>query len=98
MKPIKPQEPSIASTAKRDINENIPCTHGNKDGVRVVKLDPIAASLLVAGLPMKGMNLGIFSNIKVEYHADAEYENPLKHSEQNNMSLSKVILSNNGKK
>ncbi len=36
--------------------------------------------------------------IKVEYHADAEYENPLKNSEKNSMYWSKVTLANNGEK
>ncbi len=36
--------------------------------------------------------------IKVEYHANAEYENPLKHSEKNSIHWSKVNVSNNGKK
>ncbi len=37
-------------------------------------------------------------SLKVKYHADGEYENPLKNSEKNSMCWSKVTLSNNGKK
>ncbi len=36
--------------------------------------------------------------VKVEYHVDAEYENPLNVSDKNSMYWSKVIISNNGKK
>ncbi len=35
---------------------------------------------------------------KVEYHANAKYENPYQNSEKNSMYWSKVNVSNNGKK
>ncbi len=35
---------------------------------------------------------------KVEYHANAEYDNPLKNLEKNSMCWSNVTLSNNEKK
>ncbi len=35
--------------------------------------------------------------IKVEYYANAEYENPLKYFEKNSMRWSKINVSNNGK-
>ncbi len=40
----------------------------------------------------------IIQEIKVEYHTNAEYENPLKNSEKNSMCCSNVNVSNNGKK
>ncbi len=36
--------------------------------------------------------------IKVEYHANAKYENPYQNFEKNSMYWSKVNVSNNGKK
>ncbi len=36
--------------------------------------------------------------LKVEYRADAEYENLLKNSQKNSACWSKVTLANNGKK
>ncbi len=36
-------------------------------------------------------------NFKVEYHANAKYENPLQFSDKNSMYWSKMNVSNNGK-
>ncbi len=42
--------------------------------------------------------MSIYIRIKVEYHANAEYGNPLKTSEKNSTCSSKVNVSNIGKK
>ncbi len=53
-------------------------------------------STRVGSLARSGFRLGY--SIKVEYHANAKYQNPHQNSEKNDMYLSKVNVFNNGKK